>query len=228
MRPPPKPPASVSPNTNLRIHRDNVRSMLNSPLRRVSTIDEDVTPWSPAFQMDESLFNFNDFVNDQAEFDVYQDVSLDTFFSAADNGSPLKRSAKRMRLDRTNSANALADLTNSVSKRSITSAPLLKAPTSSVPMPYDTPSKVFEGMSSPSKLFMQSPIKNASPIKNDWMNLEDFCTSQFFEDDAEDGAGIDILQGFEKISGNQPGQTSGPSTSKASKPALGRSYTTSF
>ncbi|KAI0386213.1 forkhead box protein L2 [Hypomontagnella monticulosa] len=227
MKPPPKPPASVSPNTNLRIHRDNVRSMLNSPLRRVSTIDEEVIPWSPAFRMDEPLFNFNDFVNDQADFDVYQDVSLDTFFSAADNGSPLKRSAKRMRPDRTHSAHALGEITNSVSKRSITSAPLLKAPTPSVPMLYDTPSRVFEGMSSPSKFFMQSPTKNPSPIKNDW-SIEDFCTSQFFEDDGDDGAGIDILQGFEKISGNQASQSSGPSTSKASKPALGRSYTTSF
>ncbi|KAI1453576.1 forkhead box protein L2 [Annulohypoxylon moriforme] len=226
VKPPPKPPASVSPNTNLRIHRDKVRSMLNSPLRRVSNIQgaDEIIPWSPAFQMDDSLFNFNDPITESTDFDIFQDMSLDPFFVAADNGSPLKRSARRMRLDRSASANALGELTNSTSKRSITSAPLLKAPASSLAVPYETPSKVFEGMSSPSK-YLQSPIKNGSPIKNDW-NLEEFCTSQFFEDDLEDGAGIDILQGFERISGSQP--PNGVSSTKTSKPGLGRSYTTSF
>ncbi|OTA60314.1 forkhead box protein L2 [Hypoxylon sp. EC38] len=228
MKPPPKPPASVSPNTNLRIHRDNVRSMLNSPLRRVSNLGEEVMPpWSPAFQMDDSLFNLNDLGTESTDFDIFQDMSFDPFFSATDNGSPLKRSAKRGHLNRCNSANALGEITNSVSKRSITSAPLLKAPVSSLPISYETPSKVFEGMSSPSKLFLQSPSKNASPLKNDWMNLEEFCNSQFFEEEVEDDAGIDILQGFERISGSQP--PNGPSTSsKGSKPPLGRSFTTTF
>ncbi|XXG96448.1 hypothetical protein Hte_002731 [Hypoxylon texense] len=222
MKLPPPPPASVSPNTNLRMHRDRVQHMLNSPLRRVSSIDEEFIPWSPAFQMDDSLFNVNDLVNNPAEFDIFQDMSMDPFFSAADNGSPLKRSAKRMRLDRSNSANALGELTNSVGKKSITSAPLLKAPPA-LGMPYETPSKVFEGMSSPSKLFLQSPIRNPSPAKNDWMNLEDFCSAQFFEDDGEENSGIDILQGFEKITGNHPSKPA-----KMAKPPLGRSFTTKF
>ncbi|KAI1772525.1 forkhead box protein L2 [Hypoxylon cercidicola] len=218
----PPPPASVSPNTNLRMHRDRVRHMLNSPLRRVSSVDEEVIPWSPAFQMEDPMFNMNDFFTGPADFDIFQDMSMDPFFSAADNGSPLKRSAKRMRLDRSSSANALSELTNSNTKKSITSAPLLKAP--SLGVPYETPSKVFEGMSSPSKLFLQSPIRNPSPAKSEWMNLEDFCSAQFFEDDTEDGPGIDILQGFEKITGNHP-----PSKStKATKPPLGRSFTTKF
>ncbi|KAI0841697.1 forkhead box protein L2 [Hypoxylon sp. FL0890] len=228
MKPPPKPPASVSPNTNLRIHRDNVRTMLNSPLRRVSTIGEEaMPPWSPAFQMDESLFTLNDLGTESTDFDIFQDISFDPFFSAADNGSPLKRSARRMRLDRSTSADALGEITNSASKRSITSAPLLKAPVSALSVSYETPSKVFEGMSSPSKLYLQSPTKNASPLKNDWMNLEEFCTAQFFEEDVEDDGGIDILQGFERISGSQP--SNGPSTSsKGPKPPLGRSFTTTF
>ncbi|KAL7626558.1 Forkhead transcription factor [Parahypoxylon ruwenzoriense] len=227
MKPPPKPPASVSPNTNLRIHRDNVRLMLNSPLRRVSNM-EDIIPWSPAFPVDDSTFNLNDFITDQADFDIYQDTTLESFYSAADNGSPLKRSAKRVRLDRSASANALSEITNSVPKRAITSAPLLKASASSLSVPYDTPSKVFEGMSSPSRLFLQSPIKN-TPSKNDWSNLEDFCTNQFFDDDGEDCAGMDILQGFERIGGSQPtNASSDASTSKSSKPALGRSFTAIF
>ncbi|KAI1144586.1 forkhead box protein L2 [Hypoxylon sp. FL0543] len=228
MRPPPKPPASVSPNTNLRIHRDNVRSMLNSPLRRVSSIGEEVMPpWSPAFQMDESLFNLNDLGTESTDFDIFQDMSFDPFLTAADNGSPLKRSAKRMRFDRSNSANALGEITNSVSKRSVTSAPLLRVPALSLPVSYETPSKVFEDMSSPSKVFLESPTKNASPVKNDWINLDEFCTAQFFEEEAEDDGGIDILQGFERISGSQP--PNGPSaSSRGPKPPLGRSFTTTF
>ncbi|KAI5863264.1 forkhead box protein L2 [Durotheca rogersii] len=228
MKPPPKPPASVSPNTNLRIHRDNVRHMLNSPLRRVSNM-EDMIPWSPAFAMDDQLFNFNDYITDPSDFDIYQDPSLDSFFSAADNGSPLKRSAKRMRLDRSVSASALCEITNSVPKRSITSAPLLKAPASSLSLPYDTPSKVFEDMSPPSKLVLESPMKN-TPSKGDWTGLEEFCTAQFFDDDGDDGAGLDILQGFERIGGSQQGGIGGgaSASSKSSKPALGRSYTTAF
>lgn len=225
MRPPPKPPASVSPNTNLRLHRDNVRQMLNSPLRRVSNLGNEIIPWSPAFQMDDSLFNINEFIHDPADFELYQDMTLDPFV-AADSGSPSKRPAKRMRMDRSHSANALSELTNSASKKSITSAPLLKAPTQTFPAPYETPSKAFEGLSSPSKLFMQSPVKNPSPIKNEWLNIEEFCTNPFFDDDADDGAGIDILQGFARISDPQPPASA--STSKSSKPVLGRSYTTSF
>ncbi|KAI1769153.1 forkhead box protein L2 [Hypoxylon sp. FL1150] len=221
---PPQPPASVSPNTNLRMHRDKVQHMLNSPLRRVSSIDEEFIPWSPAFQMDDSMFNPNDFTTGLTEFDIFQDMSMDPFLSAADNnGSPLKRSAKRMRLDRSNSANALSDLTQSVSKKSITSAPLLKAPPT-LGVPYETPSKVFEGMSSPSKIFLQSPIRDPSSAKNEWMNLEEFCSAQFFEDDAEEDTGIDILQGFEKITGNHPPTKA----AKVAKPPLGRSFTTRF
>ncbi|KAI1469573.1 uncharacterized protein F4812DRAFT_335557 [Daldinia caldariorum] len=226
IKPPPKPPASVSPNTNLRIHRDNVRSMLNSPLRRVSNITEDTIPWSPAFQIDDSIFNFNDFVTDSTEFDIYQDQSLDAFFGAADNGSPLKRSARRNRLDRSISMSALGDLTNSASKRSITSAPLLKAPASGTPLSYETPSKVFEDISSPSKIFLESPSKNVS-TKNSWVGLEDFCTSQFFEDETDESTGIDILQGFERIGGSQPPRGL-PASSKSSRAPLGRSLTTKF
>lgn len=229
IKPPPKPPASVSPNTNLRLHRENVRSMLNSPLRRVSSLDDEIIPWSPAFRMDDSLFNINDFINDQNDFDVYQDASLDPFFSAADNGSPMKRSARKICFDRSSSAHALNDITNSVSKRSITSAPLLKV-SGSTPLAYDTPSKLLEGLSPPAKLYLQSPTKNMSPTKNAWMNMDDFCTTQFFEeggvDEVDEGAGMDILQGFERIGGSQP--PAGLSLSKGSKPSLSRSFSTTF
>ncbi|KAI1504217.1 hypothetical protein F5X99DRAFT_54401 [Biscogniauxia marginata] len=226
---PPKPPASVSPNTNLRIHRDNVRHMLNSPLRRVSNISDDALPWSPAFNVDDSIFTLNDFTVDPPDFSIFQDDTLEAFL-AADHGSPLKRSARKTRLERTQSFGSLGELTNSGSNKLITSAPFFKPPTPSIGLTYESPSKAFQDMSSPTKLFLQSPLAtvkgNMSPSKGDWADLHDFCAPSFFDDNTED-SGLDILQGFEKIGGSQ--NANGFSKpSKPSKPALGRSYTTTF
>jgi len=43
---PQKPPRSVSPNTNLRIHRDKIRQLVKSPSRDVDILDDD--PWGSA------------------------------------------------------------------------------------------------------------------------------------------------------------------------------------
>ncbi|RYP47978.1 hypothetical protein DL769_011258 [Monosporascus sp. CRB-8-3] len=228
IKPPPNPPASVSPNTNLRLHRENVSHMLNSPLRRVSSLSEEGIPWSPAFHIDDGVFNVHDFGADQTGFDIFQDGTLDSFFASANNGSPfkspIKRSAKRMRLDRCNSASALREITNSAHK-SLTSTPFLKVPSHVPELDYETPSKAFEGFSSPSKVFLQSPIaaKTALAVKDDWTNIEEFCTSHFLEDEPEEGSGLDILQGFEKIGGSQK-----TDPSKPSKPSFGRGYATTL
>jgi forkhead transcription factor HCM1 len=222
-----KPPPSVSPNTNLRLHRDEMKRMLDSPLRRASNLGDDM-PFSPNFNLDHTLY-FNDFVNDGNEFDIFQDGALDTsFFNLADNGSPIKRSAKRLRMERSHSANALGDITNNNNAPShrISSSAYLKVP-EAFPMPYETPSKVFEGMSSPGKYFQQSPIaaRTASPLKDGaWQgSLHDFCMTTFFEDENDENSGLDILQGFEKIGSTKPANGA-----NASKPPLGRSYTTTF
>jgi hypothetical protein len=242
MKPPVRPPPSVSPNTNLRIHRDKVRHMLQSPLRRVTGISDDSVPWSPAFQLDEAVYNFDDITVNTTDFDIFQDLggmddNVFASLSSADGGSPIKRSAKRARFDRSLSTSALGEITNSTVKRSVTSAPLLKLPEQSPMQFLDTPSKAFEGLGSPSKLFQQSPIRGNSPSKfsnildmstdGDWPALmidpNDFMTST--EPDMSDLAGLDILQGFEKIGS---GAQSTRQSSRGSKPGLGRSYTTTF
>ncbi|KAF7533553.1 hypothetical protein G7Z17_g13494 [Cylindrodendrum hubeiense] len=237
MKPPVRPPPSVSPNTNLRIHRDKVRHMLQSPLRRVTGVADDSVPWSPAFNLDETVYNFDDVLN-TADFDIFQDLtSMDenVFATNAADGSPVKRSAKRARFDRSFSTSALGEITNSTTKKSIASAPLLKAPDTPAQF-LETPSKVFEDLGSPSKLFQQSPIRNQSPSKysglleipgdGDWPGLMidpvDFISND--NSDVTDFSGLDILQGFEKIgSGSQNNR--GP---KGNKPGLGRSYSTAF
>ncbi|MDA4132353.1 MAG: hypothetical protein OK454_04415, partial [Thaumarchaeota archaeon] len=245
LRAPVKPPPSVSPNTNLRMHRSKIQHMLQSPLRRMTTFQDENDPWSPAFQLDESAYSANDFSSLDAgaldgTFDIFRDSALDSLFPAIENGSPEKRSAKRVRLDhhRTVSASILGDITNSASRRPITSAPLLKVPGPSPARLLDTPSKVFDGLPSPSKLFstQQSPSKMPTTAGGDdqnvspWITLDEFCGTGFFEDVGTDLTGMDMLQGFEKIgsSSSSSSQPSRASQALLGKPHLGRSNTSAF
>lgn len=234
IRAPVKPPPSVSPNTNLRLHRDKVDHMLASPFRRVTgfNVGDDFASGTSVVGFDDNFYNFNDFLlHDSTDLDMFHDgsfASTMSFFDSAviSNGSPAKRPAKRMRMDRAHSTSVLGDITNSAANnKPMTSAPLLKVPDQTFPVPYDTPSKVFEGMSSPSRVFCQSPLgfKSSGAVKatENWMNAaDDFGASHLFDE----GSNVDILQGFERIGGNRP--TDG--SSRSSKPGLDRSYTTTF
>lgn len=233
LKAPMKPPPSVSPGTNLRMHRDRVDNMLASPLRRMANASDEA-PWgSPlgATAFDESLYNFTEETDFSIEsgnlgsaFEIFQDDSFPNLLPAVHNGSPIKApSSKRLRLDRSYSASALSEVTNSTTRRNVTSAPFLKVPNQSPGPAFDTPSKFFDGLpSSPSKFFdMRSPSKqprvtaagaeNLSAAaglgdENSWVPLDDFCTPDFFQEDNDFG-GLDILQGFEKIGSNtQPQQ----------------------
>ncbi|CAK7232053.1 Forkhead transcription factor [Sporothrix bragantina] len=226
-----KPPPSVSPGTNLRMHRDKVQHMLASPLRRMASASDETPGWGSPTGFDESLYNFTDeaeFTLDTSNlgnaFEIFQDDSLPNLFPSVHNGSPIKApSSKRLRLDRSYSASALSDVTNAAARRNITSAPYLKVPHQSPGgLSLDTPSKFFDGLgSSPSKFFnLQSPSKqprsgtagSASESlsaaaglgdENSWPALDDFCAPEFLQE-ADDFHGLDILQGFEKIGATIP------------------------
>ncbi|KAL2213636.1 forkhead box protein L2 [Sarocladium strictum] len=225
-----RPPPSASPNTNLRIHRDNVKEILQSPCRTDGNPAD--VPWSPAFHLDESTLNM-DAGGMGLDFSIFADFDASNDFpglGSIDNGSPVKRGAKRQRLDRSISTSALDDLSNNSVRRSVTSAPLLRIP-EQVSLDFlETPSKAFEGMSSPSKMFQQSPLRNQSPCKFndlpdlnisvDWnLGVGDFMLPQ---QDASENSGLDLSQGFERIGS---GNTANKSTKK---PALGRSFSTNF
>lgn len=219
LKAPLRPPPSVSPSTNLRMHRDKVRHMLASPLRRMASATDDVPGWDSPTAYDESLYNFTDEAGFSMEssglasaFEIFQDDSLPNLFPSVNNGSPVKPPSGKRRLDRSQSASILAEVANSAPRRSITSAPFLKVPTQSPGPNFDTPSKFFDSLpSSPSKFFsLQSPSKMSSasmagvPLnsglgdENTGFALDDFCTPEFIQDVDEFG-GLDILQGFEKI-----------------------------
>lgn len=234
MKPPVRPPPSASPNTNLRIHRDKMSRMLQSPLRRVSAFGEEGNvDWSPAFNLDHTVYAFD--LAAPAGFDIFQDFpSMDDpafpEMDSADTGSPVKRPAKRARMDRTASASTPGKVTNSAARKSITSVPLLKSAENSPERTLETPSKFLEGLDSPSRLFQGSPCRFASPSKfssmlddvtfdGDWSACMD---ANNFDAGNTDFGGLDILQGFEKIgSGSQ-------ASKQPSKPPLGRSFTTNF
>ncbi|KAF5018316.1 hypothetical protein F66182_9715 [Fusarium sp. NRRL 66182] len=247
LQPPVCPPPSASPNTNLRAHRNQIQHMLDSPLRRVTDVTDDVTMWSPAFNLDDNVYHttFGCNVLHEADFGMADMTGFETnslaygSMSSAETGSPVKQSTKRGRLERTASASALCDITSSVTKKPIASA-ALKAPEQFVP--YESPSKMLEGLDSPTKMFQQSPVRN-TPLSRytDFLNIPtqgDWATSLmdpsgFTIDKVEDGTEplkLDIFKGFQRI-GARPHGDNGENSNSAlgsNKPALGRSYSTNF
>ncbi|KAI1180449.1 hypothetical protein F4777DRAFT_316926 [Nemania sp. FL0916] len=229
MQPPPMPIASASPNTNLQAHRDHVTSMFESPLRRVSNISDNIAnmpPWSPSFLGDP----ISESIADNCLYGLYPDLGGNDFSFFEDGAldltvpsdvSPIKKSANRPRLDRSQSVNALSDL-----RRSVTSAPFLGVHSPTPALGFVSPSKVFEDMSSPTKAFLQSPLAGGEPDLqpdakgNDWSNFENHFSSPLFQDETENL--LDIAQGFEKIGG---GSSNVIASWKVSRPGLGRNYT---
>lgn len=228
LKPPMRPPPSASPNTNLRLHRDKMREMVGSPLRGMTCLEtENVAPWSPAFQLDENNYMFNDF----HDFDIFVD-STAGLLSVPGNGSPEKRSAKRPRLNKSNSTSVLGDVSGNNFNKSITSTPLFKL-TPKMNTPKTTsPLKGF-GFESPSKLLgLESPTKfGGSLFAFDAFDYtEEFFNSALVAEDVPES--FDIMQGFQRIGASQS-RKSTPKPTKSPKPASrptmhSRSFTSRF
>ena len=202
-------PPSASPNTNLRLHRERVRTLVGSPLRGVACLHES-TPWSPAFNIDETP----SLDSQDADFDLFSNL-----LTLPPGSSPEKRSVKRPRLDRSRSANILADITNSTSRQSVTSTPSFSFIGNLDPSLFESPSKLLRN---------ESPLRAAADfIDNFHAAPGEFLGKEFLVDDMDDFSGMDIMQGFRKIgAGLQSGRN--PSRSSPSRPAFGRSCTSRF
>jgi forkhead transcription factor HCM1 len=248
---PAKPPPSVSPNTNLRNHRNRMKALMGSPPKALSPLPE-AGIWSPAFNLAEdgsvgltpyrveynqsktpwkglgdtpgnaSLFN--------AAFDVYIDAPEEDI---AARGSPEKRSARRPSLARAaTSTGILADITGSSKNNSVMLAP-----------PNDSPFSFSPFLSKPS---LRSPVKLGSPLKQahqasngmKWLdiglgaeNVQPANDVAHAEDVAElfgvqipsDGSeeAIDIFQDFGKIGGAQATLKADRSTGSPVKRSMG-------
>jgi hypothetical protein len=132
---PVRPPPSVSPNTNLRDHRNRVRALMGSPAKTFSPMP-DANTWSPAFTLaEEHHVGFTPFIsplkqgktpwmphgNTPGAFNLnFSNTAFDVFIDApeediAARGSPEKRSNRRPSLARAvTSTGVLADITGTV------------------------------------------------------------------------------------------------------------------
>lgn len=239
LKAPPKPPPSVSPSTNLRLHRENIQSLVESPFRRVSALlpeSDNAGQLTPGFDIDPLWYDLEHRTDENSGFDIFDDAApFHSVFSltptVAPNGSPAKRSTKKQRPERSQSTSASNDGTDS-NHGTANSASFLKVPNQASNLTLETPSKVFEGLpSSPSKVFvdLQSPSK--MPPGNDenldpWVSLEGLDAPDFLEDN--DFSGFDMLAGFEKIGSNNAQASRAAKSSSSQKPASGRSLTTPF
>ncbi|KAH0556154.1 hypothetical protein GP486_005913 [Trichoglossum hirsutum] len=177
---PPRPPQSVSPNTNLRNHRAKIRKLLGSPIRGMGCL-EDESPWDNTFG---ALDDPQSFFDDCNSFYVYADDNKAVLPEPA-SGSPEKRPAKRSYLDRAiTTGSILTDITGLSGNLNLNRPP----------NPASTPLK--------STLFNKSPIKPADP-PSERLGLaqEDVFGLDLFADEPSDCSGFDILLGFEKIGG---------------------------
>ena len=242
LKAPNRPPPSVSPNTNLRLHRDHVRTLVGSPLRGMTCLDEENLPWSPQFDLDVggTPFVFHDNIQ---EYDIFEDPDMVHLGTLDNPFSPEKKSSKRPSLHRSVSANILADITK---KHGSFQEQLAKGITSTPRLSFTPAASSGSGFSpvrlSPAKSlsnFFNSPNPNtASPSKAsasvftaigaDFDFNDDFLGAEFLEEDVGFG-GLDIMQGFQKIgAGAANGKATGGAGAASGRPALGRSFSTRF
>ncbi|KAL4883110.1 fork head domain-containing protein [Aspergillus karnatakaensis] len=184
---PTKPPPSVSPNTNLRNHRKKIQQMVNSPIKHLGLMDEDL-PWSPAFNIQDETYTPHD--NHHTTFDVFADPAEDHISTPA-YGSPERRTAKRSRVDaNASTSNVLADITAMSANNRIGSF------------------KPASPAKSKRDLFPESPSKVPESVRFLDTNHDDFFSFHLFDDSPQEVDGVDLLQGFQKIGGSGRDDTS--------------------
>jgi forkhead transcription factor HCM1 len=240
------PPASASPNTNLRNHRNKMRELVGgSPDKSlamwVDTSFLDNKSWSPAVTIpNEENVNLvgHGF---ESTFDIFGDFGY--------NESPIKRSAsKRPRLERAvTTTGILADITGAksnmnsptpnwklsssflnipnlspVKSLSPLKAPKLKAPTSNAAFSFALPHPDKENGSTS----MKPPQSYSAPSSQQQQQQQDDDEIFHLLHSDESEPGIDLLQGFEKIGARTSAVAPNGSPQKVSgRPMLGRSTT---
>jgi forkhead transcription factor HCM1 len=209
---PMKPPPSISPNTNLRNHRQRIQELVATPIKSLGVLGGDL-PWSPAFSLGDTAPPSNDTFH--MHFNIFADdadenAANPTISSFA---SPIKRSFKRPQLDRANTtANILADVTGLSNNTNLF---------------FKTPTTKSSRLGSPA--FSKSPLKTPD-FSNTLLDLpqeELFGFDLFADENLDDGHGVDILQGFQKIGGTNKEEKT--RKTPRSRPGLGsRSHTSLF
>ena len=198
---PPKPPLSISPNTNLRNHRDKIRDLVGSPLKGSSLLQDEM-PFSPAFNiLDDEHYSFL-----SPGFSIFTDNLGSRGCAYHASASPARRSIRKPRAERIGKTSSiLADVTGA----SLNSKTLQHASYQDSPIRQKPPS--------------QSMTLDNSDGDDD---KEDLFGLDLLDEEPDDFGGLDLLQGFQKIGGGQKNPT--PSA-KTTRPVLGaRSQTSRF
>ncbi len=194
---PTKPPASVSPNTNLRNHRNKIRELVGSPRKNIGLLNDEI-PFSPAFNIDEQCSPNSDFIS---SFDIFSDKPRDACIFQP-SASIKKRSVPRARFDRASkTGNILASITGTILNRKVLAS-------GSNTALFDSPTH-------------QKTSKLPHAFSEDVINPERediFGLNLSNDEEPDDFGGLDILQGFQKIGGNK---NLSLTPSKPSRPAVG-------
>lgn len=178
---PPKPPASISPNTNLRNHRNKIRELVGSPVKSTGLFHDEIL-FSPAFNIleDQQCSPSQEL---RSGFEILADKPTDPYL----HHPPIslkKRSIARNGLGQANATTSiLADVMGtSLNRKAVAS-------TSNLPI-FDSPSLKKSG---------RLPDRY-----NEDLEKEDiFSLNLCHEEDPDEFCGLDLLQGFQKIGGNQ-------------------------
>lgn len=202
---PMRPPQSISPNSQLNLHRQAMSAFMNSPAKSLGLFGEEVSSYSPAFKWPGSAHH--------NAFDDHFEVYTDSAAAPATPGpasSPLKSIQKRPSLGRANtSTGVLSDATN-IKGRLNSKTP------SKFPILKPTP-QIFIG---------GSPGKDAMLPDFEHDDLFDF--GHFADENSDEGEGLDLTKGFQKI-GAPPAMKPMSPAKKAVRPALGvRNNTSRF
>ncbi|KAH7338521.1 forkhead transcription factor-like protein [Pyrenochaeta sp. MPI-SDFR-AT-0127] len=240
------PPASASPNTNLRNHRNKMRELVGgSPDKNlamwVDTSFLDNKTWSPAVSIpnDENVNLVGH--GFESTFDIFGDFNY--------NESPIKRSTKRPRLERAaTTSGILADITGSKGNMTNSPTPNWRMSSSFLNIPNLSPAKNFSPLKAP---MLKPPTSNpvagfslpgvhkesghsgltppksfSAPATEEHQDDEDIF-HLLHSDESEPG--IDLLQGFEKIGARPSAVAPNGSPQKVStRPGLTRSSTVRF
>lgn len=248
LEPPPSVSMFMSPNKSLALHRSKMSKLLGSPVRD-SPVANGTSAWGVGPRSHEPNF-LEDLIATRPDWDLYGMADMGSPFAGCnvvgDPASPLVRSTQRKRLPRTNSDSNLLNfgMTPSLKDKFFGDLPELSDMAA-----LDTPSKYFEGLSSPSKMQPPTPCRMTSSRlaanmaemapPGDWpgppLDLTEFMGKDM--PTLVDFPGFDMLQGFERIGSGRPQplqqqerqqQQQPIAPRKSKKPQLGRSTTSRF
>ncbi|KIW98475.1 uncharacterized protein Z519_00136 [Cladophialophora bantiana CBS 173.52] len=208
---PTRPPPSVSPNTQLLLHRKAMREFANSPIKSSGLLLSEDSTYSPlkwASLAPSSAFP-------EESFEIFSDPAVGlTPATPICASSPLKASVSRPPFGRAStSTDILTEGLGSAQK-------------------VNTKTPTRGSLLHPRVRATQtgSPLKGSAPHGVAFDAQDDLFDFKSFENDNSDDndEGVDILKGFQKIGGASVQASGTTSTDHARRPSLGRSFTSRF